>query len=89
MVKNNKGLKSEFLNMGSNDLLAGFGGARAVLKTFVCLRVNIYKYIYINKVYIMSCIKKESVYIGALGDAEIKKRCECSLDTGCAETGFC
>lgn len=37
----------------------------------------------------MSCIKKESVYIGALGDAEIKKRCECSLDTGCAETGFC
>lgn len=58
------------------------------LKAFVCLRVDIYKYIH-NKVYIMSCIKKESVYIGALGDAEIKKRCEHSLDTGCAETGFC
>lgn len=61
-------------NGRNGNLPAGFGGAGSSAEgvcVSACEYLYIYKYIYINMMYIITCIKKESVYIGALGDAEI------------------
>lgn len=76
-----------FLAVGAATSLQALEVLAPQPKASVCLRVNIYIYnIYINMMYIITCIKKESVYIGAT------QRCrnsgwERSAGAGCAEMG--